>query len=295
MTFDLEDWFHILDIPDSTRIDRWKSFASRAEIGLRIFLELLDHRKVTCTFFILGWMAERHPGLVRLAAESGHEIACHGYAHQLIYNQRRDLFREDLRKSKQVLENISGMPIAGYRGPGFSITPDNLWAFDDIAESGFTYDATIFSGNHGHGGIPGIPSKPFKLKTLSGLELEEYPIASVYFGKAKTAFSGGGYFRLFPRRFIAMCIERQNRQDIPVVSYFHPRDFDPNVPRMKMSFKRLFKSYVNVGKTVGKLDFVLSRYRFMSISAWRREVFQQPQEVTIIDFASTGRGNATSP
>lgn len=286
MTFDLEDWFHILDIPDSPQTDRWGVFNSRAEFGLQIFLQLLDRHDIKCTFFILGWMAEKHPGLVRLVVENGHEIASHGYAHLLIFRQRRDLFREDLRKSKQVLEDITGVKVSGYRGPGFSITPDNLWAFDDIAESGFTYDATVFAGNHGHGGIPGVPSKPFKLKTLSGFRLEEYPVASVNFGKAKTAFSGGGYFRIFPRWFITMCIEHQNRRNIPVVSYFHPRDFDPDVPRMKMSLLRQIKSYINVGKTTEKLDSVLSRHRFMSISTWRRNVSQQFQEVAIADFAA---------
>lgn len=281
LTFDLEEWFHVLDLPATIAQTPWDSLPARAEYGLNLFLDSLSHHEISCTFFILGWIAETHPDLVHKIVAGGHDIASHGYGHDLIYDLGPEKFREDIRRSKVILEDLIGTEINGYRGPGFSITSDNLWAFDIIAEEGFQYDATLFPGTHGHGGISGWPTKPFKLLTLRGLEIEEYPITITKIGPVQLAFSGGGYFRLFPLFTISYLISKINRTGNPVISYFHPRDFDPSSPRLPVSFKRKLKLYVNVSRTHKKLQKLLKTHNFCSIADWRKNI---PQPLPVFDI-----------
>jgi len=269
LTFDLEEWFHILDLPDSVRATDWESLPACAEAGLDLFLDIVSRHQTVCTFFILGWLAEKRPDLVRKLHALGHEIATHGYGHDLIYDLGPDRFRQDIRRSKNILEDLTGEEIKGFRGPGFSITMENSWAFDVIAEEGFEYDSTLYSGKHGHGGIPGLPTTPFTLITPGGLEIEEYPATLISLGGYRIAFSGGGYFRLFPGFFISHYIKRLNRQNVPVMTYLHPRDLDPDTPRLPMPLKRRFKCYVNLTRSCGKLDKLLGIHAFGSIRDWR--------------------------
>ncbi|MFV9645407.1 MAG: polysaccharide deacetylase family protein, partial [Desulfobacterales bacterium] len=215
----MEEWFHILDLPKSAYNSDWNNYPSRAEIGLDRFLDILSHFNISCTFFILGWVAEKHPNLVRKIDSFGHEIASHGYGHELIYRLGPDRFRQDIRKAKRILEDLTGNEIQGYRGPGFSITTENTWAFDVIAEEGFRYDATLYPGKHAHGGMPGMPGKPFLLLTLEGNKIEEYPVTLMNIAGYRLAFAGGGYFRLFPFVFISQCIKWLNRRGTPAMSY----------------------------------------------------------------------------
>lgn len=265
----MEEWFHILDLPKSHHYTNWESLPSRVEVGLARFMDLLSRHNTTCTFFILGWIAKQYPDLVRKIDSLGHEIASHGYGHELIYKQGPERFRQDIRQAKTILENIVGKEIMGYRGPGFSIKRTNLWAFDIIAEEGFRYDATIYPGKHGHGGIPSFPSKPFILSTLGGQHLEEYPITVMNMGVCRAAFSGGGYFRILPFFLISQLLRRLNHRNIPVMAYFHPRDLDPAVPRLSMPWIRRFKSYVNLSGSFDKLDRMLQTHLFASIRDWR--------------------------
>jgi len=269
ITFDLEEWFHILDLPKSAYNSDWNNYPSRAEIGLDRFLDILSHFNISCTFFILGWVAEKHPNLVRKIDSFGHEIASHGYGHELIYRLGRDRFRQDIRKAKRILEDLTGNEIQGYRGPGFSITTENTWAFDVIAEEGFRYDATLYPGKHAHGGMPGMPGKPFLLLTLEGNKIEEYPVTLMNIAGYRLAFAGGGYFRLFPVVFISQCIKWLNRRGTPAMSYLHPRDLDPGVPSLPMSWKRRFKCYVNLSRSCNKLEKMLRIHPFGSIRDWR--------------------------
>lgn len=269
LTFDLEEWFHILDLPKSAYNSDWNNYPSRAEIGLDRFLDILSHFNISCTFFILGWVAEKYPNLVRKIDSFGHEIASHGYGHELIYRLGRDRFRQDIRKAKRILEDLTGNEIQGYRGPGFSITTENTWAFDVIVEEGFRYDATLYPGKHAHGGMPGMPGKPFLLLTLEGNKIEEYPVTLMNIAGYRLAFAGGGYFRLFPFVFISQCIKWLNRRGTPTMSYIHPRDLDPGVPSLPMSWKRRFKCYVNLSRSCDKLEKMLSTHPFGSIRDWR--------------------------
>ncbi len=178
LTFDIEDWFHILDIPESASGMDWDSLPSRVEFGLDRILALLSSHGVTGTFFVLGWMAEKKPEIVHRIYSAGHEIASHGYTHELIHNLGPEKFREDIRHAKIFLEDLIGTDVKGFRGPGFSISPGNVWAFDIISEEGFHYDSTLFPGKHGHGGISGLSPFPFNLITRGGRQIEEYPISA---------------------------------------------------------------------------------------------------------------------
>ena len=270
LTFDLEDWFHILDLKDrQPMLSEWHTFPSRLELNTERILAMLDERKIHATFFILGWIVDKYPAVVRKIKALGHEIACHGYGHELISGMARDHFREDLRRSKGILEDVTGMPIDGYRGPGFSITLENLWAFDVIAEEGFSYDASVYPGEHGHGGVQGLPSEPFRMLTLDGHALDEFPVTILAFAKFRVAFSGGGYFRLCPLPVMTRLISNLNERGKPVMVYLHPRDLDPETPRMSMPFRRRFKCYVNISGSNEKLGCILDRHAFCAIRDWR--------------------------
>lgn len=295
MTFDLEDWFHILELPKSCSNLDWNSLPSRVDIVLDRLLDLLYRHQTSCTFFFLGWIAERHRNLVRKVSSFGHEIASHGYGHDLIYALGPERFRQDIRRAKAILEDLTGKEIRGYRGPGFSITRNNPWAFDIIADEGFKYDSTVYPGNHGHGGLTGLPRKPFILLTSGGQMLEEYPITLVTIGGYRTAFSGGGYFRLFPFVFISQCIRWLNLHEIPVMSYLHPRDLDAETPRLRMSWKRSFKCYVNLSRSYDKLEKMLSTHRFSSIRDWRRDRHDRLPVCSLEDYSIIHFNNLEIP
>ena len=270
ITFDLEEWFHILELPDRMPPAINGPLTSHTRQSLDGYLALLQAHKVTCTFFVLGAIAERNPEVVLQIHLAGHEIASHGYDHELITQLTPEKLKSDLMRSKYILEEIIGCEVSGYRGPGFSIRQHNLWAFDAIAEAGYAYDATVYPGKHGHGGLPGLPVSPFFLKTEKGSVLEEYPVTLADMLIGKTAFAGGGYFRLFPFAVISSLYKKMNEMNMPVISYFHARDFDPGVPRVRMPLHRHFKCYVNLKSTFSKLERLLKTYPCCSIRDWRR-------------------------
>ena len=269
LTFDVEEYFHILELPHPVEQSECSRMPISTEVGLNNFLELLNQHSFTCTFFVLGWLAAKRPYLVRKLSELDHEIASHGYSHELIRDIEPQRFRMDIRRSKKLLEDITGKEVKGYRGPGFSITLKNSWALDIIAEEGYEYDATIFPGHHGHGGIPSMPIRPFIIQTNKGFRLEEYPVTLINIAKYRLAFTGGGYFRLFPSFVINHCCSWLNRRGIPVLSYLHARYLDPNVPRLPMPFFRKFKCYINIAKSIKKLDTLFKKKYFSSIEKWR--------------------------
>lgn len=256
LTFDVEDWFHILDI--GIESEQWGTMESRVERNTLKLLSILDLYKVKCTFFVLGWIADRFPKLVKKIDSLGHEIASHGYWHKLAYEQTPDEFRSDIRKSKRLLEDIIGKKIYGYRVPGFSITEENLWAFDIIGEEGYLYDSSVFPAPRGHGGLKNAPTQTYKLS--SGIW--EFPISTIRLFRFNIAYSGGGYLRFFPYRMIKWALKRNNKKNIPAIVYLHPRDIDPNQPRLKMPINRYFKSYINLRSTEKKINFLLKDFKF---------------------------------
>lgn len=282
LTIDLEEWFHILDLRGrEPAFSDWDSLVPRFELNVERLLQLLSERRVRATFFVLGWVASRYPSTIERIYRLGHEIACHGYKHDLIYDLTQEQFRDDIRRAKAILEGITGKAVRGYRGPGFSITPQNLWALDIIAEEGFEYDGTLYPGCHGHGGVHGLPSEPFIAITLNGHKVVEYPASVWDFGGHRIGFAGGGYFRLVPLVIINRLINSFNEQGKPVMVYIHPRDLDVETPRVQMPLIRQFKCYVNLSRSYEKLRRVLSQHSFCPISEWELEHYDDLKAVSM--------------
>jgi polysaccharide deacetylase family protein (PEP-CTERM system associated) len=257
LTVDVEEWFHILDYEDAPALESWDGQESRVCTGTERLLEIMDAAGVAGTFFFLSWVAERQPDLVRRVAAAGHEIATHGYAHRLVYRIGRDAFREDTRRARGVLEDLLGARVTGYRAAGFSITADTPWAFDVLAEEGFTYDSSIFPARRAHGGFDLDRERPFRIAGPGGGELWEFPIVPAQIGPLRVAFAGGGYFRLWPLGLVERATRALNRRGVPVTFYLHPRELDPDQPRMDLPWRRRFKYYVNLAGTPDKLRRLL--------------------------------------
>jgi polysaccharide deacetylase family protein (PEP-CTERM system associated) len=264
-TVDVEDYFHVANFADRIHPRQWDGFESRVVGSTQRVLRLLDRHQVRGTFFVLGWVAERHPQLVREIAAAGHEIACHGYWHQIIYRQTRDEFAADLRLACSVLQQITGKPVAAYRAPSFSITRESLWALEVLAAAGITHDSSIFPVHHDRYGIPGAPRAPHPIATRHGA-LMEFPPSVVRLCGQNLPVSGGGYFRLFPLSFTTRCYRRLNRQGQPVMFYIHPWELDSDQPRLPCSLPSRLRHYVNLARTERKLDRLLDRFAFGSIT-----------------------------
>ncbi len=264
-TVDVEEWFHMLDAAEAPDPRSWEGLESRVEIGTERLLELLEEARVPATFFFLSWVAEQHPDLVRRVAHAGHEIATHGYAHRLVYQGDAASFREDTRRARGVLEDITGRRVAGYRAAGFSITRETPWAFDVLAEEGFRYDSSVFPAKRAHGGLDLDRERPFRIAGPSGLELWEFPIVPAPLwpgpgpGRLRVPFAGGGYLRLWPLGLLLRAARRLNRRGVPVTWYLHPREVDTEQPRLRLPWRRRFKYYVNLAGATQKLRGLLER------------------------------------
>jgi polysaccharide deacetylase family protein (PEP-CTERM system associated) len=235
-------------------------------------LELFARRGVLATFFVLGCVADRHRGLVKRIAESGHEIASHGQSHRLVYEQDPITFREETRRSRATLQDASGQPVLGYRAASFSITARSLWALDILAEEGFTYDSSVFPVVHDRYGIPGARRGPHRLRSPGGALLVEVPPSTVALGRFTLPVGGGGYLRLYPLRMTSWAIRRLNRREgLPAVVYVHPWEVDPGQPRIRAPFRSRFRHYTGLESTAGKLGELLRRFRFGPMSDLLRD------------------------
>jgi polysaccharide deacetylase family protein (PEP-CTERM system associated) len=267
LTIDVEDWFHILEVESTPTVQRWDALESRVERNFLSLLDEIDDAQASVSCFFLGWIAERYPHLVREASARGHEVASHGYAHQLVYCQSRAEFAEDIKRSKGVLEDILGTQVLGYRAPGFSITRDTSWAFDEIAAAGFEYDSSVFPARRGHGGMEGGELAPYWIETNTG-PLLEIPVSVIpVLGQRLCAF-GGGYLRLAPYPIIDRLSKAVNKSGRPVIYYLHPREIDPDHPRIDMGMLRRFKSYVNLHSTRPKLRKLLRDQDLVTFRGW---------------------------
>jgi polysaccharide deacetylase family protein (PEP-CTERM system associated) len=262
LSIDVEDWFHILDSPAVPRMERWPVLESRIEMNIDKILTLLDSHSVKATFFWLGWVAERHKDLVRKCQQAGHEIASHGYAHVLAHKVGPDAFRQDISKAKAILEDITSEPIRGFRAPGFGIIDKTLWAFETIKEAGYQYDSSVFPAQHGHGGMPNSPLGLYIIDTQNGPLIEVSTSAIEILGHRLSLF-GGGYLRISPKWVIRWGIDRLYASGQPLVVYLHPREIDPNHPRLPLSFVRRFKCYVNLKSTIPKIRWLCENFRFV--------------------------------
>lgn len=261
LTFDLEDWFHILDFDETARPEQWENFESRIEKNTDRVLKLLSKFNQRATFFCLGWVAQKYPELIREIAKK-HEIACHSMNHQLLPNQTEEEFIDDLKMSLSILENIIQKKVTIYRAPGFSLGIKHIYVLRELSKLNITIDCSVFPVKRNHGGIDGFPfHSPCRL-VGDGFDLIEFPLNTTsIFGK-QIIFSGGGYFRLLPYFFIKA---RMKNADY-VMTYFHPRDFDPGQPMLNgLPYKRKFMSYVGLTASLGKLESLLRDFDFITV------------------------------
>lgn len=264
-SIDVEDWFHLMDLPGAPAIDTWNHIPSLVEKNFCYLLDTLDSHSVRGTCFFLGWIAERFPHLVCEAIRRGHEVASHGYGHDLVYNLSPGRFFADILRAKELLEQISGRSVLGYRAPGFSVNQSTPWFFEMVAKAGYRYDSSIFPTKRQHGGFVGFPREPSVVTTNEG-DVLEIPISTARMFGRDLCFFGGGYLRLFPYRVIESMAIRVLGEGRPVVFYVHPREIDPTHPRLQMSTVRYFKSYVGLRSTARKIRKLLARFDFRPCS-----------------------------
>jgi polysaccharide deacetylase family protein (PEP-CTERM system associated) len=275
LTIDVEDYFQVNAFAACIPRGSWQSFPIRVDRNTGQILDILDRYGIKATFFILGWVAERLPSLVREIHGRGHEIACHGYGHQLIYQIGPEKFREDIRLAKNILESQIGARVNGYRAPSYSITDRSRWALDILVEEGFTYDSSIFPILHDTYGIPGAKRFPHVIATEAG-PLVEFPLTTlaVHLGRREfhLPIAGGGYLRFLPAGIIRSGIASINQQERqPAVLYFHPWEIDPEQPRIKAGMKSRFRHYLNLHRTEKKLMYLFDNLHFAPM----KEVFRQ--------------------
>ncbi len=261
-TVDVEDYFQVqafeADVPRSS----WGDYESRVVANTRQLLELAARHGVEGTFFVMGWVAQRFPELVREIHSAGHEIGSHSYWHRLVYTLSPEEFRSDLRQSIDVLQELTGTKVDCFRAASFSITNKSLWALDVLAEEGINFDSSIFPIYHDRYGIVGSPRGPYRLQLSAG-ELTEFPASTVRLAGVNWPVAGGGYFRLWPRWLTSQTLRGINRQGQPFVFYIHPWEVDSDQPRMRAGgWKSRLRHYLNLKTTARKLDQLLARHRF---------------------------------
>ncbi|MFN8600893.1 MAG: XrtA system polysaccharide deacetylase [Candidatus Binatia bacterium] len=264
---DVEDWYQVSDFEAQVRFDEWDRYESRVVANTRRVLSLLDEFGVKGTFFILTWNAERHPELVEDIASRGHEVATHGYAHRLVYEQGRDLYRQDLERSQQILERLTGKRARGYRAPSFSVTAKSMWALDVMLECGIEYDSSIFPVQDSLYGVPGALRFPFVIHSVGERQLVEFPMTTARVGKRNLPLGGGAYLRVLPYPYMRWGMRRVNKEGQSAVVYLHPWEIDPEHPRLHSRGKRGVSShYINLRAMEDKLRRLLSDFRFAPVS-----------------------------
>lgn len=269
LTFDIEDWFHLLGIEKLSDPRIWEKLESRVENNTLHILDLLSKYNHKATFFVLGYIAEKFPELIMEISKRGHEIGTHSYNHPLLYNLSEQEFDYDLRRSIEVISNLVNADVFSYRAPGFSIRQSNYFFLKVMREAGIRVDASIFPAKRAHGGIPGSTiNEPTILNLEHGSSIIEMPMSPVEFFGQKLILTGGGYFRLTPLKLI----ENLARRDNYTMWYFHPRDFDYLQPRIEgLGAIRYFKTYVGLKRSSFKFETLLKKYRFVTIEKYLNE------------------------
>ena len=268
VTIDVEDYFQVAALAPWAPFTQWDEFPLRVERNTHKLIELFAEKQIKATFFVLGWVAERCPQIVREILAEGHELASHGYSHQLIYRQSPELFREETQRSKKLLEDIGGTEVHGYRAASYSITKESLWALDILAECGFLYDSSIFPVHHDRYGIPDATEIPHRIKSPAGHELTEFPITAMKLvGKHRLPVAGGGYFRLFPYWFSEWALRRVNcQQQQAFIFYLHPWEIDPDQPRLPATGFSKFRHYNNLDVCEERLTKLLDSFEFTTVA-----------------------------
>jgi polysaccharide deacetylase family protein (PEP-CTERM system associated) len=270
LSFDIEDWFHIVEVKAVEDPSQWPALSAQSSLVERytdLILKICDDHKARGTFFMLGWIAAKHPALVKRIADAGHELATHSFWHRKVYELTPETFDQDIKESIAAITAAApGAKIRGFRAPSFSITPGTEWAFDVLLDNGVVYDASLFPAPRGHGGYA-CTRGVHTITTPKGRWMPELPMSIAHYGPAKLCYSGGGYLRLWPRWMIRRGVEQEAAAGRPTVIYLHPRDFAPDCPRVPMPPHRRFKCYVGMRSTERKLRVLLTDYRWDTCAA----------------------------
>lgn len=262
LTFDVEDWFHVLDNPATKNEKQWVQLESRIHQNMDKIFDILEKNDQKATFFTIGWVARKYPEILKKIDSLGHEIASHSDMHQLAYEFNRKEFREDLERSVKSIEDVVGKKVRAYRAPGFSLMQKNKWVFEELIKNGIEIDCSVFPAKRAHGGFEEFGHAEPAFIEVEGARIKEFPI-NIYplFGK-NIIFSGGGYFRLIPYPFMKQFMNKSNY----VMTYLHPRDFDVEQPMIEgLSTFRKFKSYVGLKSSLSKLDRLIEDYNFVDL------------------------------
>ncbi len=287
LTVDVEDYYQVEAFAGIVKPQEWDQWESRVEFSTQRLLDIFAQHQARATFFVLGWIAERHPNMVREMVAAGHEVACHGYGHRFIGHQTRDEFRHDVRHAKKILEDIIGQEVEGYRAPTYSITADSLWALDILVEEGFRYDSSIFPIHHDRYGIPDAERFPHMLHCEAG-ELMEFPPSTVRIAGQNMPMVGGGYFRFAPYRWFKWGFNHLNQvEQQAAVFMIHAWEVDPAQPKVPGSRLNVLRHRCNLRKTEPRLHRLLSDFRFSTM----REVLQlRERPVTVSKPVLIGSG-----
>lgn len=267
MTIDVEDYFQVSAFANTIKPSDWENWPSRVEKNTRSLLALFEQANIKATFFVLGWVAERYPHIVKEIDEAGHEVASHGYSHQLIYNQTPDTFREETQRSKDILEDIVQRPILGYRAASYSITKKSFWALDILADLGFMWDSSIFPVHHDRYGVAGSPTTPYTLITPSGAKIREFPLTTAKVLGFPIPAAGGGYFRQYPYALSKWLFNNaSNHGKNPLIFYLHPWEIDPEQPRVPgAGWLSNFRHYTNLGRCKVRLEHMMRDFSFTTV------------------------------
>jgi len=265
LTIDVEDYFQVSAFEYLVGYENWDKYASRVEANTKKILDILGRYDIKATFFILGWTAKKHQNLVKEIYAKGHEIACHSYCHRLVYKLTPEEFRKDTSLAKDILEQITGTQIRGFRAPSYSITNQSLWALQILEELNFEFDSSIFPIYHDRYGIPEAPRFKYKIPEYN---LTEYPISTSLLWRYKIPVSGGGYFRLFPYWFTKNALNNINKKEgQPFIFYLHPWEIDDTQPKFHNArWKSRFRHYNNLHKTASRFERLLNDFKFGPIT-----------------------------
>src|SRR5262245_47092316 len=267
LTIDVEDYFHVQAFADFVRPENWSSFPVRVESNTLRLLEIFDRYKLRATFFVLGWVAQHYPSLIREVSRAGHEVGSHGYGHRMIGRGNQKDFREDVRRSKVTIEDQLGREIKSYRAPSYSITSSTLWALEILDEEGIQHDSSIFPIRHDYYGIPNSPRFPHYQFLKGGRRIAEFPPSTLRAAGMNVPVAGGGYLRLMPYGLTAWAIRRINEMEAqPAMVYLHPWEIDPGQPRIRAPWRSRFRHYQNLHSTEQKLKRLLTDFAWAPMS-----------------------------
>ena len=267
MTVDVEDYYQVSAFEGVVDRARWDAYESRVERNTRLVLDVLAARNVRATFFTLGWVADRHPSLVRELVARGHEVASHGYEHRLLTTFTPDAFRADLARAAEAIERACGVRVRGFRAPSFSVGLDNLWVHDVLRDEGYLFSSSVFPVRHDRYGIPDFPRHPVVLTDADGRTIWEFPMTTKRVLGRNLPVAGGGWMRLLPGAVMRRALRGENATGEPTIVYLHPWELDPEQPRIAAAPRKArFRHYLNLGRMRDRLDRLLTTFRYGTVS-----------------------------